>query len=628
MKLLSAGLVTGLFLLLLDPANAQSQRLPMSVQSFDNMDDLRPAADNWQIVGSVAADRNTAGDISTTAGMGILVNIPTEASRGNMFFDWEHGDIELELEFMMPKGSNAGIYLQGRYEVQMFDSWGVSRPTFADAGGIYQRWDPSRPAGLQGFDGHPPQMNVSRAPGLWQQFKIRFQAPRFDASGHKIANAKFISVEQNGVVIHENIELTGPTRAAAFSDEAAMGPIMIQGDHGPVAIRNVRYNRYEPNLITTSNTRFQYAEGVFESLPIFDRVMAKTEGDVQGIDWRVREVNDQFAVRFKGDINIPYSGRYRFQLGLDWVRGDPHDLATAIGSASFMIGTQSIIIHEGEDPVAQSDIDLTAGTFPFELVYFKNRAGRPQSFSLLVEGGGMPLHSLNAAGSLPSPPSVGSIFVVPTQEPELIRGFVNHGGEKKTHTIAVGHASDVHYTMDLSQGSMLHAWKGSFIEATDMWHSRGTAQLAVPLGSVLTFSGNPTVAHLGSENATWPDSMETGYRFEGYDLDEAGHPTFKYSVNGAAVTDRLLPENSGRELWREITLVGEADGFWVLAAAGESITQLADGTYSIDDNTYFISVPDTGGGKAIIRTVSSGQELVIPLSSRDGQAIVRYALIW
>ena len=69
MKLLSAGLVTGLFLLLLDPANAQSQRLPMSVQSFDNMDDLRPAADNWQIVGSVAADRNTAGDISTTAGM-------------------------------------------------------------------------------------------------------------------------------------------------------------------------------------------------------------------------------------------------------------------------------------------------------------------------------------------------------------------------------------------------------------------------------------------------------------------------------------------------------------------------------------------------------------------------------
>lgn len=56
----------------------------------------------------------------------------------------------------------------------------------------------------------------------------------------KIANAKFIKVVHNGTVVHENVEVTGPTRAAAYADEKPTGPLMLQGDHGPVAYRNVR----------------------------------------------------------------------------------------------------------------------------------------------------------------------------------------------------------------------------------------------------------------------------------------------------------------------------------------------------------------------------------------------------
>ena len=67
-----------------------------------------------------------------------------------------------------------------------------------------------------------------------------FQAPRFDENGKKTANAKFVKVIHNGQVIHENVEVTGPTRAAAFADEKATGPLMFQGDHGPVAYRNLR----------------------------------------------------------------------------------------------------------------------------------------------------------------------------------------------------------------------------------------------------------------------------------------------------------------------------------------------------------------------------------------------------
>ena len=65
------------------------------------------------------------------------MNRPTKKDNGHLFTNLEHGDIELELDFMMAKGSNAGVYLQGRYEIQMFDSWGVEHPAFFDCGGIY-----------------------------------------------------------------------------------------------------------------------------------------------------------------------------------------------------------------------------------------------------------------------------------------------------------------------------------------------------------------------------------------------------------------------------------------------------------------------------------------------------------
>jgi len=121
--------------------------------------------------------------------------------------------------------------------VQILDSWGVKQPKFGDCGGIYQRWDGKN---RRGFEGHPPRVNASRPPGQWQTFDVIFRAPRFDSDGKKVANAKFIKVVHNGAVVHENVEVTGPTRAATFGDEKPIGPLMLQGDHGPVAYRNIR----------------------------------------------------------------------------------------------------------------------------------------------------------------------------------------------------------------------------------------------------------------------------------------------------------------------------------------------------------------------------------------------------
>ncbi len=152
----------------------------------------------------------------------------------------EYGDVRIELEFMVPKGSNSGVYVMGRYEVQILDSFGRPRFGSGDLGGIYERFDPSRPKEKQGFEGTPPKVNAAKAPGEWQKMEILFRAPRFDASGKKTRDATFEKVLVNDVLVQENATTTGPTRSAPMEGDAARGPIAIQGDHGPIAIRSFR----------------------------------------------------------------------------------------------------------------------------------------------------------------------------------------------------------------------------------------------------------------------------------------------------------------------------------------------------------------------------------------------------
>jgi hypothetical protein len=141
------------------------------------------------------------------------------------------GHFQLHVEFRVPympaaKGQgrgNSGVYLQGRYEVQILDSYGLKSKDH-DCGGIYEV--------------AAPRVNACKAPTVWQSYDIDFHAPVFQ-DGKKIKPA-VISVVQNGVPIHDHVALpVDNTRAGLGGDPSKPGPIHLQ-DHGnPVQYRNI-----------------------------------------------------------------------------------------------------------------------------------------------------------------------------------------------------------------------------------------------------------------------------------------------------------------------------------------------------------------------------------------------------
>jgi hypothetical protein len=140
-------------------------------------------------------------------------------------------DFNLHIEFRTPfmpdaRGQgrgNSGVYLQGRYEIQVLDSYGLEGLD-NECGGLYTI--------------AAPRVNMCALPMQWQTYDITFRAPRFDSAGAKLSDA-LLTVVHNGVKIHDKIKVPGPTGGALDGNVSQPGGIYLQ-DHGnPVQFRNI-----------------------------------------------------------------------------------------------------------------------------------------------------------------------------------------------------------------------------------------------------------------------------------------------------------------------------------------------------------------------------------------------------
>jgi hypothetical protein len=155
----------------------------------------------------------------------------------NLITKQAFGDCEVHVEYLIAKGSNAGIKFHEVYEIQILDSFGRKVLTGSDNGGIYPRADLKKGGYLD--KGVPPKVNASKRPGEWQVLDVVWKSPRFNDKGEKIASA-VLSATLNGQVIHDKVEVKTPTGGNWGKKETPTGSFMLQCDHGPTAWRNVR----------------------------------------------------------------------------------------------------------------------------------------------------------------------------------------------------------------------------------------------------------------------------------------------------------------------------------------------------------------------------------------------------
>jgi hypothetical protein len=560
----------------------------------------------WQMAGDVNADLSKQNALSISKGTGILVNSFSEKNRPkDLVSNLQHGDADLELDYMMAKGSNSGVYFQGRYEVQLMDSWTDKVPKAGGNGGIYERWDESKPEGQRGYEGYAPRINASKAPGLWQHLKISFQAPRFDQSGKKIENAKFIRVELNGLVIHENIQMSGITRGG-FDGETTMGPLRLQGDHGAIAFRNIKlisYDKPRPELL---NLNYSVYKGKYEVDPDFSKLPPEAKGPATRLTAENSALSNEYLIRYNGTIRIQEPGTYNFNV------------STKGGRGVLKINGQDVKAIAGGDPAVKV-ANLPKGDLPFDLTYSKYVSWNNSILGLGISGPGVRYYYVGDedVSGVPDP------ILVDATDNTVLRSFMDvPDWGRVVHAVSVGSPEQVHYTYDLDRGTMFQVWRGSFLDATPMWNGRGDGSSRPRGAAQLLTKPVFTLEKLSSTQTAWKtDTAGLSFRSKGYTLDPNGRPTFHYQIDGINVSDMIRTSADAQGLTREITVQNPVSGMYAKIAEDKAIQEVSKGRYMVGDKSYYLQLNDQGV-KPVLREINGRQELLMPVNGKISYSIV------
>ncbi len=213
-----------------------AQALPVPAPSdaivlFDGRD-----LSQWELVRGGAADwKVERGYMEVVNGPGAID--PKWPGTGSIRTKESFGDMQLHVEWASPNPprgvaqdrGNSGVYLMGRFEVQVLDSY-QRADTYADgqAGAIYGQY--------------PPLANPTRPPGEWQAYDIFFRAPRYTADG-TLTELPRVTVSLNGIVVQNNEVLRGARSAQNGAPPVTQGPLQLQEHHHPVRYRNIWVRR-------------------------------------------------------------------------------------------------------------------------------------------------------------------------------------------------------------------------------------------------------------------------------------------------------------------------------------------------------------------------------------------------
>ena len=189
----------------------------------------QPPADALILFDGKASDEWVHSDGRPSEWLIVNRTIACKSGTGNIYTRHKFSDAQVHVEFsipLMPEAhgqarANSGVYLQGRYEIQILDSF--NNPTYGNGscGALYGQY--------------APLVNVCRPPQQWQSYDIIFHAPRC-AADKTITNPGTVTVLQNGVLVQDHVTIRGRTTSSDDTDVCTDGPLMLQ-DHRHPAVK-------------------------------------------------------------------------------------------------------------------------------------------------------------------------------------------------------------------------------------------------------------------------------------------------------------------------------------------------------------------------------------------------------
>lgn len=521
-------------------------------------------------------------------------------------------DQEVNAEFMITKGSNSGLYLLGRYEIQILDSYGKKEVGSGDMGGVYSRFDSSR-GDLKlsaSFEGTAPMLNAALPHGEWQTLSIKFRAPRFDKSGYKVAHAHFIEVRLNGKVVQKGVNVKGPTRAAPLAGDDSRGPLVIQGDHGPVLFRKLEVierdytemkldelpvaetfpldekNHPQINSVALGKEAFTN-RGCIECHASFaDNKIVKTGPSLYGVFQRKAIERTVFDSVTKKDVKVMADKNYFLASLSNPTRHLTHQTIKEEKGKPYLpimpaYNGEMILSHE-VDAVYDYLLTLNSGEDAGSATVFRSAVREKVS------------------------DKVDPFIIEVADQTMVVRGFV--GNKTSARSIHVGQVNGQNFSFDPRTLAIQSIWTGGFLDMRNEVNGRGGKPNKVgakakvwpaPFTNILQplNADGKTAFDGGLTNSLSPDTLKRTVSFYdqlkaingkllGYTTGE-DNPTFHYLIDGNMVNLNFSITSEGGfsatltgKLKQDLTLIFPASAFNDVKVNG-GILDTAAGTWTL-----------------------------------------------
>ena len=565
---------------------------------------------SFGVAGDVYMDKEVEGHVRISEGKGILYNQPGRDTNTYAQTKNEHGDLYMQVEFMVSKGSSAALYLQGRYGIQLSDSRNKGN-SLLQCGAIFQHGR-TKAGPLMTM----PVSDAAKVPGLWQRLAINFTAPRFDRSGNKLSDAVFKEVVLNGQLIHTNIPVTNTALDTAFRLERTAGPLLFRSHYGAVAFRNLTYTAQSHPAIVLSDMRYDVYKELSGRYDMLKNYTPERTGSTDSLSWRLEERKKQLVIA--GNMNVAEDGDYVFKVKA----GGPVYI--------FVDSSEVVNNHQLKNYTSPyfGNRYLQKGMHSFQVVYTNYNDG----LMLEYEGPVTSFTALTTPSSARKPEDIGLIKTVKNKKLVFQKGLFRHNRKVISDILSVSLPGGLNYAYDQRTCNVLSVWRGNAVP--DIRRDSGSPGMQVPSGAPVELKNRHALFSLAKPDGPWPATLQINdsiYTDKTYRLDTMGLPVFLYRYLNMNIEDYMY-SGEKNTLIRQISLQAgsAAEPVYFMIGSGSIIERLPNGLYAIDDKTFYVQILNAGDEKNVsITKDDAGRYRLLMLLSPPGNDVpFSYSIIW